>query len=170
MWKTPTREQAKTILLACRAWTDREIEGLDAKQLTTPTVLGDGTWSIKDLLGHLAAWEERALVVAGVRPSPASSLSFASADDFNAHHLALRRSWSLPKVRRNYVSVRSSLVSAIDGMTDDEWFRKVSVANGTSALALVLARLLTGARHGYFAHDLAHGRDLEEAVRSLKGE
>ena len=37
------------------------IEGIPAEQMSEPGVSGD--WSIKDLLGHIAYWEGRAIAV-----------------------------------------------------------------------------------------------------------
>lgn len=166
LWKTPTRVQAAEILTTCRRWTDATTAALSSSQMTTPTLLGDGTWTVKDLLGHLAAWETRGLELLEARRK-ATNRSFAGADQFNAHHLALRRSWSLARVRRDYDSVRTALVQAIEAMDDERWFAKVDTPSGRSARALVLAKLLTGGTYGYLAHDFAHRRDLERAVKAL---
>jgi hypothetical protein len=153
LWKTPTRQQAVDILRTCRAWTDDAVAPLSAEQLVVPTQLGDGTWTVKDLLGHLATWEERALVMLGRRSSPApAASSFASADDFNAHHLERKRSWSLAKVQQEYDEVRTELVACIEGLDDERWLGKIDVGGRRSALALVLAKMLNGDRFGYFAH------------------
>ena len=167
LWRTPTRGQAVEILMTCRAWTDSTIAGLTPEQMEAPTALGDGTWSVKDLLGHLASWEARALEIIGVRPK--NDHAFASADEFNAHHLDDKRSWSLEEVWRYYDDVRSELVSTIDQMDDERWLDKIQTSSGRSALALVISKLLNGDKYGYLAHDFAHRRDLEKAVASLSG-
>lgn len=165
IWKTPTRTQAVAKLQACRAVTDEMISPLSAKQRTPPTTLGDGTWTVKDLLGHLAMWEERALgIIAGEMALP-----FATADEMNAHGLERTRAMSLPKVEREYARVRTALVDAIEAMDDERWLAKVDTGSGRTALALRLGKLLVGGRHGYFAHDLAHGVDLTKAVQHLTG-
>lgn len=166
LWKTPTRAQAVEILTACRRWTDRVIATLSDPQMEVPTLLGDGTWTVKDLLGHLAVWETRGLELLEARPKALES-SFANADEFNAHHLATRRTWSLAEVRHDYDSVRTQLATTIENMDDERWLAKVETPAGRSARALLLAKLLTGGSYGYLAHDFAHRRDLERAVRSL---
>ena len=166
LWKTPTRAQAVSILRSCRAWTDAAISALSPAQLETPTALGDGTWTVKDLLGHLASWETRALEIIGIRQK--EEHPYASADEFNAHHLEIKRVWSLEEVRHDYDTVRSELVRAIVEMEDEGWLSKIETASGRSALALVLAKLLNGGKYGYLAHDFAHGRDLEKALRLLR--
>lgn len=167
LWKTPTRAQAVSILRACRAWTDRTIAGLTSEQLQTPTALGDGTWTIKDLLGHLAAWERRALgIMSATERTPGSS--FATADEFNAHQLEVTRGQSLDEVRREYDDVRSRLVTAIEEMTDERWMEKLLLSSGSrSARALIVAKVLTGGKYGYLAHDFDHRRDLERSVAQL---
>lgn len=165
LWRTPTRAQAVEILTFCRAWTDATVAGLTPKQMQAPTVLGDGTWTVKDLLGHLASWESRALEVVGARQK--EERTFASADEFNAHHLALRRAWSLEEVQSEYDRVRSHLVATIEDMDDERWLEKIPTGSGRSALALVIAKLLNGDKYGYLAHDFAHRRDLEKSVASL---
>ena len=165
IWKTPPRAEAVAMLRACRAHTDHAIAPLTTKQRTTPTTLGDGTWTVKDLLGHLATWEERALdAIAGGPPPP-----FATADELNAHELARKRTWSLAKVEREYDAVRTALVDAIEAMDDERWLDKVDTGSGRTALAIRLGKLLVGGRHGWFAHDLAHRADLAKAVRHLTG-
>ena len=165
LWKTPTREQAVTILTTCRAWTDGAMSALSLAQLEAPTTLGDGTWTVKDLLGHLASWETRALEIIGIRQR--EEHLYASADEFNAHHLEIKRVWSLEEVRDDYGAVRSELVQAIVEMEDERWLAKIETASGRSSLALVLAKLLNGGKYGYLAHDFAHRRDLEKAVALL---
>lgn len=165
LWKTATRDQAVTILTTCRAWTDGAISALSPAQVETPTVLGDGTWTVKDLLGHLASWEERALEIIGLRPK--KEHGYSSPDEFNARHLEIKRTWSLEEVRHDYDTVRSELVQAIVEMDDERWLSKIETASGRSSVALVLAKLLTGGKYGYFAHDFAHRRDLEKSLSLL---
>lgn len=169
LWRTPTRAQAVEILTTCRGWTDSMTATLSDAQMVAPTSLGDGTWSVKDLLGHLAAWETRGLELLEARPKAKGRL-FANADEFNAYNLSLRRGWSLERTRRDYDSVRTQLVQAIEEMDDKRWLAKVETSSGRSARALVLAKLLTGGRYGYFAHDFAHHRDLERSVKSLRSQ
>lgn len=163
----PTRNQALEILQTSRARIDALIDGLSDAQLATPTSLGGGDWSIKDLIGHLAGWEEFALArITGKRP-PHLSGSFNSADELNAAEIERKRAWSVAKVRKDAERVRTALLDAIENMDDDRWLSKVDVGKGKSALALVVGRTLIGGRHGPFAHDLAHLYDLQRSVKSL---
>jgi len=169
LWRTPTREQAVQILQTCRAWTDSVIAELTPRQRAVSTPLGDGTWSVKDLLGHLATHEHRALVKMQARdPTADDKRSFDSVDAFNAHHLQRKRRWSPQRVETDYAATRDELVRAVRGIDDDRWLEKVPHGGGRSALGLVLAKMLNGDKYGYFAHDFAHRRGLEAAIQSLR--
>jgi hypothetical protein len=169
LWKTPTREQAVEILRTCRAVTDGLVAELTPKQRELSSPLGDGTWSVKDLLGHLATHEHRALLRIGARtPSADDERAFADVDAFNAHHMAITRGWSLRAVESDYAATRDELVATIEAMDDGRWREKIPHGTGRSALALVLGKMLNGDKHGYFAHDLAHQRGLERAVEQLR--
>ena len=169
VWKTPSQAQAVDILQTCRSWTDSLVSHLGAKDRSAASPLGDGTWSVNDLLGHLATHEHRALVAMGVRqPTADDRASFATVADFNAHHLARKRGWSARRLNDDYRRTRDELVAAIGSLSEERWFAKVPHGSGRSALALVLAKMLNGDKFGYFAHDFAHSRGLEEVVQRTR--
>lgn len=169
IWKTPTRSQAVEILRTCRAWTDGLVAELSPKQRAAPTPLGDGSWAVKDLLGHLATHEHRALITMRERrPSAEDERLFATVNQFNAHHLEVKRGWTLRKVESDYGSTRDELIAAIQAADDDRWLGKIPYGKGRSALGLVLAKMLNGDKYGYFAHDFALGQRLKLAVESLR--
>jgi uncharacterized protein (TIGR03083 family) len=162
------RSEALDILRASRARVDALIDGLTEDQLTTRSALGGGTWSIKDLIGHLAGWEELALArITGKRPTHLTG-DFTSADELNAAEIERKKDWPLTRVRKDAARVRTALIQAIERMDDEQWFAKVNTGQGKSALALVLGQTLIGGRHGPFAHDLAHLYDLERSVKALQ--
>ena len=172
VWRTPSRAQAIEILRTCRGWTDAVVGELTSKERTVVTRLGGGTWAVRDLLGHLATHEHRALVVMGARPAGPDDVltTFEDVAAFNAHHVEQKRAWSLRKVESDYRRTRDELVAAIASTSDERWLEKVPTGRGgsRSALALVLAKMLNGDKFGYFAHDLAHRRDLEAAAQDLR--
>jgi len=168
VWRMPTQQQAAQILTTCRASTDALVEPLTPKQRTSLTSLGDGTWSIKDLLGHLATHEHRALLVMGARtPNADDATAFTDIHAFNAHHLEKKRRWSLRRVETYYQSTRDELVAAIVATDADTWTEKIPYGSGRSALGIVLGKMLNGDKFGYFAHDLAHRRGLEQAAAAF---
>ena len=169
IWRMPTRAEAIEILVAARGRIEALIADLDDKQMKTKTLLGGGDWSVKDLIGHLAVYEERAVAIAtGRKPRQGSQIT--SVDEFNAAEIERKRKWSVKRVRDDAERARAELLAAIENMDDDRWASKVQTGQGRSAMGLVLGRLLVGGRLGLYAHDLAHVRDLERSVKSLKGD
>src|SRR5262249_57451316 len=57
---TPTREEAIATLEEGQAALDTLLARLSPEQLVRPATIGGGDWSAKDLLGHIAFWEELA--------------------------------------------------------------------------------------------------------------
>jgi uncharacterized protein (TIGR03083 family) len=168
LWKMPTRAQAKQILVSSRARTLALVGELDEKHWKTTTNLGDGDWSVKDLLGHLSGYEEQAAAIATGKKPRFDFAKFGSVDERNAADIDRKRNWSLKRVREDLETRRARLLEVIDAMDEERWTAKIETRRGRSALALVLGRLLVGGHHGLFAHDLAHIRDLEKSVRLLK--
>jgi hypothetical protein len=168
VWKVTTRAEAIEILRASRARTEALITELDEKLIKTRTVLGGGNWSVKDHIGHLASWEERALAAATEQPPRYPLGQFSTADEFNAAEFERKRDWSLAKVRKDSEQIRTALLEAIESMDDEKWKSKVQLGEKRSALALILGRILAGDRYGLFAHDLAHLKDLEKSVKALR--
>lgn len=122
---------------------------------------------MKDLVGHLASWEELALVWAEQkRPRDPSPLV---TDDYNAREVARRRDWPLARVTEESAMTHARLIEAIERMDDDAWAVPVDVpGRGAAPLGLVIGRVLGGDAHGLFAHDLAHLDDLEAYARGLR--
>jgi hypothetical protein len=168
LWKTPTRSQAKKVLVVCRSRIEALVGELTHAELRRTTAVGGGVWSVKDLLGHLSGCEEQAVALITGKKSRFDFRRFATGDERNAADVERKRSWSLKRVRQDFDQTRSALLKAIEGMDDKEWMRKVETSAGRSALGLVLGRLLVGGKHGLYAHDLAHARDLERSVDKLR--
>jgi hypothetical protein len=95
------------------------IDGLTDDQMMKPVV---GDWSVKDLLAHVASWEEVALpdierVARGDAPALAA-FDLKRVDEFNALIMSLRRHFSLDQARRELDAFRSSLLEAIGRLPD----------------------------------------------------
>lgn len=166
----PTRAQAMEILDVTRSRTEELVADLTEGQMRRPTQLGGGGWSIKDLLGHLAGYEEQAVaLVTGEKPRFDFG-RFGSVDERNAADIERKRSWSVKRVRQDLESMRAALVNAIEETDDERWTAKIQTSSGRSALALVLGKLLVGGHYGLFAHDLAHITDLKKSVKMLRSQ
>src|SRR5581483_2665399 len=73
----------------------------------------DGDWSVKDVLGHLAFWEERALQ----RARGAASIAFDDIDSLNAEQVEARRMLSAAQVRADLERGHDELLSALNNLS-----------------------------------------------------
>lgn len=93
--------------------------GLPAEKMTAP-VMGD--WSVKDILAHVACWEEQLLpdlrrVREGMTPALASFRE-AEVDRWNELLIGLRRSFPLEQVLSELGFYRQTLLEALDSLPD----------------------------------------------------
>jgi DinB superfamily len=141
---------------------------LSDADMRAPQTIGKGDWSAKDLLGHIAAWEEVALerlraVREGepVPPFPAGGVS-----RFNAEHVAAARRRSLRATRGRAERTHRALVHAIRDVDDDRWTMTVDAPGQRARVATLVGRALAGPG-GQFRHAFAHLPDLERYVSAL---
>lgn len=160
-----TRREAIQILQAGRARIDELLDGLPRSAMTTPGI-GGGTWSPKDLIGHLASWEGYALDALASwerdERAPIDELQYAlSTSRINEQAVARKARWSLARVRREADHTHDELLAAIRGMSDARW-RSPATSRGRKPLGARLGSLLIGI--GPFGHDAAHVRSLATFV------
>lgn len=166
----PSREAAIGIIRDARARVDELIGALSDSDVEATATLGGGNWSIKDLIGHLASWEERALPLFE-SPAAYDRRSFPPTDEFNAAEVRRKADWSLAKVRDHARETHQRLLESIDRLDDETWLADVPVPDHDAApRGFVIGMILAGDEHGLFAHDLAHLNDVEAYVRSLSAE
>lgn len=168
LFRMPSPAEAKRILIATRSRTEGLIQGLSEARLKTQGQLGGGEWSIKDLLGHLAGYEEQAVAVATGKKPGFDFSKYGSVDERNAADIERKRIWSAKRIREDLDRQRRAVLESIDAIDDTRWESKIPTRDGHSSLGLVLGRLLSGDRYGLFAHDLAHIGDLEKSVKVIK--
>lgn len=123
------------------------VEGLTEEQMTKPAV---GEWSIKDLLAHVASWDEMALpdirrIARGDAPALAA-FDLKRVDEYNAMIMSLRRHFSLEQARRELDISRMSLLEAVGRLPDS------ALAEGQFARALL--QICTH-------HDVEHTEDIQ---------
>jgi uncharacterized damage-inducible protein DinB len=96
------------------------IETLDETDLTNIPI--EGSWTIKDLMGHIAAWENSLIV-------PLES--FILGDDFrpeiipdhdawNAHQAKARQGLSCMQIQQEMLAIRSKLVAVARQLTKEQ--------------------------------------------------
>lgn len=162
----PSRSEAIEIIRSSRARLEALIAALSDDETAAPATLGGGDWSIKDLLGHLASWEERALPWLESSDA-ADTRSFAPTDEFNAAEVEKKAGWSLSDVRDESARVHQRLLRSIEDLDDDTWLAEVPIpGHDPVARGFLVGMILAGDEHGAFAHDLAHLNDVDAYVKS----
>jgi len=163
-----TLEEGRTRLLEL-------LEGLTDEELTAPATIGGGDWSAKDLIGHLATWEEAAVdAIAEIRRGepPRIEAYFREGEEgvhrYNAETVPSKRAQSLDEVRRDAGRAHETLLAQIGGMTEEEWAAPVPYETDRRKTLAELLASITGAPKRGFAHAFAHIPDLEAYVRSLR--
>jgi len=82
-----------------------------------------GWWTMKDVLGHIAMWEQVAIQFindykhTGV-PQPLGIETDAQVDERNEREVAIRRDWSLARVRAEFDATYRDLLAAIESLSD----------------------------------------------------
>jgi hypothetical protein len=76
------------------------LEGLDEREASITSSTGEGWPSIKDMIGHIAAWEREVLIADEmIKRGEVSHLDTINKAEFNQAQVAHRRSWPLKQVR-----------------------------------------------------------------------
>jgi DinB family protein len=82
-----------------------------------------GVWTAKDLLGHLGAFEVRfADVLAGFVGEPAESdLLSADSRTFNDDQAAIRKDWSIDRVRGEFLDAHERVMRHAAAVAPETW-------------------------------------------------
>jgi uncharacterized protein (TIGR03083 family) len=105
---------------------EESLAALTPQQMVVPGAIAD--WSVKDVLAHLAEWEQLLLVwyQAGLRgeipPIPAPGYSWAQMDDLNQEIYEKYRDLSLDEVQAYFRASHRQVLEAVQTMTEDELF------------------------------------------------
>jgi hypothetical protein len=149
---------------------DRLARDLSAADATRTATIGGGDWSVKDLIGHIAHWEELALETLR-RARKDGSLSRVALDDVdaeNARDVERKADWNIGKVRQESAATHDELVRSIRGTSGEEWtMRRPLAQGGEGTLGEMLGSVL-GAPDRPFGHVWAHLEDLKNNVSSLR--
>lgn len=126
--------KAELLEMMQRSYTDFEalLAPLSAAQLTAPGVSGD--WSIKDILVHLAAWQERAasIVEAAGRNERVQLDPPVSNDEemnrFNDATFAANRSRPLAQAQQDFRTSYQRLHAATEALNEEDLFNSTRFA------------------------------------------
>jgi hypothetical protein len=165
--KLLTRQQAIRLLEQQRAEIDDLLDRLAARDRER-TGLGGGTWSPKDLIGHLESWEEYVLdaIAAWERGerAPIDVLAYSvSTSRINSQEVERKAGRTWAQARRSARSTRAKLIATIEGMSENQW-SSPATPRARKPLGHRVGQLLVGTREP-FTHDRAHVKDLRAFVQ-----
>jgi uncharacterized damage-inducible protein DinB len=165
----PSPDEAASILEEGQTAVDRLAARVPEVEAVRRNAIGGGEWSLKDLLGHLAHWEELALeTISRSRADGAiTRVAVDDVDEENAKDIARKLDRPLDRVRSEASSTHEQLLAEIRSTSEDDWNRPQPFdGGGKRTLGGMLGSVL-GAPGRPFGHAWAHLRELEEYVSSL---
>ncbi|MBI4788318.1 MAG: DinB family protein [Chloroflexi bacterium] len=82
-------------------------------------------WNVKDLLGHIALWQQVAIQFirdyrASGSPKGLGLKDDAAVDEYNQRGAAFRRDWPLERVRAELDETQRELIAAVQALTDED--------------------------------------------------
>jgi len=105
----------------------RKFIGLSISECINP-VVESGEWSAKDILAHIAAWENvlRRFHIGGepfedVIEMPGARYHVTTFDEINAHLFKKYESWSVEKVRRFAEDSHEAVMEKLEELTEQEY-------------------------------------------------
>jgi uncharacterized damage-inducible protein DinB len=131
------------------------IQGLSEEEMTQVPV--EGTWTVKDVLGHLSAWEEVFLKPLR-RYADGAPFETEVVEDYlawNDEQAARKKSVPLNTILNELTSVRQELVAAASRLSDEQWKESLPFPWGGEG---TVDRALNGLQH----HELEHMRVIQE--------
>jgi uncharacterized damage-inducible protein DinB len=105
-----------------RAYLWRSFESLPDSELVRRPAIGD--WSVKDILAHIADWEEEFIV--GIQQAARGEHPrFLDYDDeaFNQAHFLMHKDDTLDQGRQHLREVRQRTLALLNRLSDEEWER-----------------------------------------------
>ena len=133
----------------------RVVRDLPAAQRLVP-VLAEG-WSVRDIVGHIASWEDRLLTLAQMLINREEHKIdwLSDADDVDAwnrkEHLR-KRDWTWEETIRNLALIREELLWNLGWATPEELFDLHVAAGATVSAADMMEEVI--------AHDIEHTAQL----------
>jgi hypothetical protein len=161
---------AKTDALGILSEGHREVDALVGRLSPADAVaagLGGGTWSPKDLLGHLTSWEEYALAAVGawadgVTAPIDQALRAKGLTAVNREAVEMRSERPLARVRAEFDDVHRELIRVLGALADETWdappTRRARRPLGEKVGAIL------GGPGGWYRHAAAHLPDLRAFV------
>jgi uncharacterized damage-inducible protein DinB len=165
----PSPAEAAAILEEGQTAVDRLAARVPEEEAVRHNAIGGGEWSLKDLLGHLAHWEELALetISRSRADGGITRVALDDVDEENAKDIARKLDWPLERVRSEASSTHEQLLTDIRSTSQEDWNRLRPFDGGAERTLGAMLGSVLGAPERPFEHAWAHLRELEEFVSSL---
>jgi len=156
----PSRQDAIHLVREDRVRT-RELLDRLSPDAFVQSGLGGGTWSPKDLVGHLETWEQFALeaieAIGRGEPAPITGQSLDT-DELNRREVERKAGRSASEVSTSAMETHDRLLAALAALADASW----TAPEGEDTDRTVGDRLgsILGGSRGFFRHDPDHWDDL----------
>lgn len=151
-----SKEKTLNRLIQSRQALCQAIEGLSEAELTGRPV--EGTWTIKDLLGHITAWDETCLKPLR-RCLEGGAFEAEKIDDYlawNEKQAARRRDFPLKAILDEMSAVRQELLAVATRLPAEQWEQQISFPWGGQGT-------IRQALGGLAYHEMEHVHSLQES-------
>jgi hypothetical protein len=112
------------------------IRGLPEDKMTVPLA---GEWSAKDLMGHIASWDELSLSdlrrIARGRIPCLAAFREADVDDWNAFLMRPRKLFPLPQIQAEFEEARAEMMAALKDLPEKLMAQGTMVRNIVAVMA-----------------------------------
>ena len=150
-----TKEETLARLAESRRVLHQAIEGLSEEEMTRIQV--EGVWTVKDVLGHIASWEETCLEPLR-RYADGGPFQVEVIEDYlawNDEQAARKRDIPLDAILDELATVRQGLVEAASRLSAGQWRQRVPFSwGGQGTIAEVL--------DVFYRHELEHVRSIQQ--------
>jgi len=167
-----TREEALATLEDGQAQVEVLVAQLSDEEAARPATMGGGDWSAKDLMGHIARWNEIAIEALGSwregeRPG-IEDVWGDGVDKLNAENYERSKADSPEQARSRLRRSHDALVGAIRDMDNAEWHSKAPYQTERRSWLGMMLGSITGAPRRAYGHAFAHLPDLEKYASELR--
>ena len=150
-----TKEETLAKLAESRHTLHQAIEGLSEEEMTQVQV--EGVWTVKDVLGHIASWEETCLEPLQ-RYADGGPFEVEVIEDYltwNNEQAARKRDVPLEVILNESATVRQGLVEAASRLSAGQWKQRVPFSwGGEGTMAEVL--------EVFYRHEREHVRSIQQ--------
>jgi len=130
------RDELLSMLQESRNELVSAIQGLPNDKLTAPMA---GEWSVKDIMGHIASWDEFSADdlrrIARGRIPCLAAFREDEVDNWNAFLMRPRRLFPLPQVQAEFEEARAGMVAALKDLPEALTARGTMVRNIVAVFA-----------------------------------